>query len=169
VRAARSLLQHELGEVDEIFVSYLKRSIKTGWLVADELGLPHIPVRSDWRLNEQMYGSLQGRYKKEVAAQYGLALTQHYRRSYEIAPPAVEGGTGYFPVNDAKYAALTEADIPDSWCGSAHTESLKDTQARAWRLWKEEIAPTLRSGKTVLVVAHGNVIRYSLYFEGSTL
>jgi 2,3-bisphosphoglycerate-dependent phosphoglycerate mutase len=116
-----------------------------------------------------MYGSLQGRYKKEVAAQYGLALTQHYRRSYEIAPPAVEGSTGYFPVGDPKYAALTEADIPDSWCGSCQTESLKDTQARAWGLWKEEIAPTLRSGKTVLVVAHGNVIRYIQYIQIQSL
>ncbi|KAG5190075.1 histidine phosphatase superfamily [Tribonema minus] len=157
--AGQLLREYGLGDVDEIFVSYLKRSIKTGWIVAEELGRSHIPVSSDWRLNEQMYGALEGLLKRDVAREHGLELTQKWRRSYDIAPPAVPGARGYFPAGDPKYADLTDDDAPESWCGSARTESLKDTQARAWRLWKERIAPRARAGRTCLVVAHGNVIR----------
>ena len=39
------------------------------------------------------------------------------------------------------------------------TESLEDTMQRALPLWRERIEPDLRSGKTVLVVAHGNSLR----------
>ncbi|KAG5177014.1 2,3-bisphosphoglycerate-dependent phosphoglycerate mutase [Tribonema minus] len=162
-RAAHALREHGFADaIDDIFVSYLRRSIKSGWIIADELGCSHVPVNSDWRLNEQMYGMLQGRLKRDVAHEHGVDLTQKWRRSYDIAPPAVAGARGYFPAGDAKYAELTDDDAPESWCGSAQTESLKDTQARAWRLWKERIAPRARAGRTSLVVGHGNVIRAML-------
>jgi bisphosphoglycerate-dependent phosphoglycerate mutase family 1 len=44
-------------------------------------------------------------------------------------------------------------------CGSPQTESLKDTQARCWTLWREQIAPAVLANKSILVVAHGNVLR----------
>mmetsp|Transcript_17837 Transcript_17837/g.26405 ORF Transcript_17837/g.26405 Transcript_17837/m.26405 type:complete len:329 (-) Transcript_17837:47-1033(-) len=161
-RAAEYLKQHNLNtEIDEIHVSYLKRSIKSGWLIAEELERCHIPVIADWRLNEQMYGALQGHYKREIALKHGIELTQKWRRSYETAPPAVKGASGYFP-SERKYKLLGEDDIPEGWCGSALTESLKDTQARTWRLWRSVISPSVREGKTVLVCAHSNVIRAML-------
>jgi 2,3-bisphosphoglycerate-dependent phosphoglycerate mutase len=39
------------------------------------------------------------------------------------------------------------------------SESLKDTIARALPYYEAEIVPTLRSGKRVLVSAHGNSLR----------
>ena len=38
-------------------------------------------------------------------------------------------------------------------------ECLKDNVARVLPLWEESIAPALRSGKRVLIAAHGNSIR----------
>eukprot|EP00611_Tribonema_gayanum_P031200 TRINITY_DN8929_c0_g1_i1.p1 TRINITY_DN8929_c0_g1~~TRINITY_DN8929_c0_g1_i1.p1 ORF type:complete len:289 (+),score=76.18 TRINITY_DN8929_c0_g1_i1:807-1673(+) len=114
------------------------------------------------RAAPRRYGMLQGRLKRDVAHEHGVDLTQKWRRSYDIAPPAVPGARGYFPAGDRKYASLTDDDAPESWCGSAQTESLKDTQARAWRLWKERIAPRVRGRRTCLVVGHGNVIRAML-------
>ncbi len=39
------------------------------------------------------------------------------------------------------------------------TESLKDTLARVLPYWNSRIAPELRSGRNVMVVAHGNSLR----------
>jgi 2,3-bisphosphoglycerate-dependent phosphoglycerate mutase len=49
-------------------------------------------------------------------------------------------------------AGAKGADLPA-------TESLKETVARFLPAWEEEIAPTIRSGKKVLIVAHGNSLR----------
>jgi 2,3-bisphosphoglycerate-dependent phosphoglycerate mutase len=38
-------------------------------------------------------------------------------------------------------------------------ESLKDNVERVLPLWNESIAPALKAGKRVLLVAHGNSIR----------
>lgn len=38
-------------------------------------------------------------------------------------------------------------------------ECLKDTIARAWPYFEEEIEPQMRAGKRVLIVAHGNSLR----------
>ena len=50
---------------------------------------------------------------------------------------------------DRRYAGI---EVP-------HTESLKDTIARALPYYEAEIAPALASGKRVLVAAHGNSLR----------
>jgi 2,3-bisphosphoglycerate-dependent phosphoglycerate mutase len=91
------------------------------------------------QLNEQMYGMLTGLNKFDTIQKYGYEQVQKWRRSYEEAPPAMKDRVGYFPPNDRKYLSLGDADVPDSWCGSPGTESLKDTQARAWSLWKKEV------------------------------
>ena len=39
------------------------------------------------------------------------------------------------------------------------TECLKDTVARVIPFWNDSIAPTIRSGKRVVIAAHGNSIR----------
>eukprot|EP00903_Cladosiphon_okamuranus_P017500 g16119.t2 len=160
-KAANILLDSGI-DVDEVFCSYLKRSIKSAWILAAEMDQAWMPIHCDWRLNEQMYGALTGLNKRKTAERYGEELTQRWRRSYETAPPAVRGSRGYFPEGDPKYAALTQDDIPDSWCGSPNTESLKDAQTRAWMFWRERVVPSLRQGNTVLICAHGNIIRAML-------
>jgi 2,3-bisphosphoglycerate-dependent phosphoglycerate mutase len=39
------------------------------------------------------------------------------------------------------------------------TESLKDTVTRMMPCWHNDLAPAVRSGKRLLVVAHGNSLR----------
>ncbi len=75
-----------------------------------------------------------------------------WRRSYDIPPPALELSDERHPRFDPRYASLSEAELPA-------TESLKDTLARVQPYWTTRIAPQLKAGKNVLVVAHGNSLR----------
>lgn len=58
-------------EFDIAFTSVLKRAIKTLFYIQDGLDLHWIPVRRHWRLNERMYGALQGLNKSETAQKHG--------------------------------------------------------------------------------------------------
>jgi bisphosphoglycerate-dependent phosphoglycerate mutase family 1 len=49
----------------------LKRAIKTLWITLEEMDLMWLPVNKSWRLNERMYGGLQGLDKAETAAKHG--------------------------------------------------------------------------------------------------
>ena len=57
-----------------------------------------------------------------------------------------------FRGHDPRYRLLAPADLPV-------TESLKDTVARFLPFWHETIAPIIRSGKRVIIAAHGNSLR----------
>ena len=54
---------------DVAFSSVLKRAIRTLWIALDELDQMWLPVAKSWRLNERMYGALQGLDKAETARQ----------------------------------------------------------------------------------------------------
>lgn len=58
-------------QFDVAFTSVLKRAIKTLYHVQEALDLHWIPVHRHWRLNERMYGALQGLNKSETAAKHG--------------------------------------------------------------------------------------------------
>ena len=58
---------------------------------------------------------------------------------------------GYLPEGSGIHATTLGAP--------SDTEHLKDTLVRVLPLWNDEIAPQLRAGRNVLVVAHGNSIR----------
>lgn len=57
-------------------------------------------------------------------------------------------------VGDGLGHVMQEAQMP-------LTESLQDTVKRILPLWHDSIAPAVRSGQRVLIVAHGNSIRVS--------
>jgi 2,3-bisphosphoglycerate-dependent phosphoglycerate mutase len=158
-QAGRTL--REQGFVFDIaHVSVLKRAIRTLWIILDEMDLMWIPVRNFWRLNERHYGALQGLNKSEMAAQYGEEQVRIWRRSYNTRPPALEPSDPRFPGNDARYADLERHELP-------LTECLEDTVARFLPYWHEALAPAVRSGKRVLVAAHGNTIRALVkYLDG---
>ena len=137
---------------DLAYTSVLKRAIRTLWIALDALDLMWIPVEKDWRLNERHYGALQGLNKAETAAKHGEAQTKIWRRSYDIPPPALTVDDERNPARDPRYAGLKPSDVP-------LTETLKDTVARFLPYWHETIAPTIRSGKRVLISAHGNSLR----------
>jgi 2,3-bisphosphoglycerate-dependent phosphoglycerate mutase len=137
---------------DLAYTSVLKRAIRTLTIALDGLDLLWIPVEKDWRLNERHYGALQGLNKAETTAKHGEAQVKIWRRSYDIPPPPLERDDPRHPSRDPRYATLTASQLP-------LTESLKDTVARFLPYWHSTIAPSIQSGKRVVVAAHGNSLR----------
>ena len=159
-RAAGRLLKEEGYAFDVAFTSVLRRAIKTLWLALEEMDRMWIPVEHDWRLNERHYGALQGLDKAETAARFGEEQVLLWRRSYDTPPPALDKDDPRFPGGDPRYATLDPAELP-------LTECLKDTVARVMPYWTGSIAPAIRSGKCVVVVAHGNSLRALVkYLDG---
>src|SRR5690242_8216471 len=70
-RQAGKLLKAEGFQFDVAYTSVLKRAIKTLWIALEELDQMWIPVHRTWRVNERMYGGLQGLDKAETAAKHG--------------------------------------------------------------------------------------------------
>ena len=151
-RRAGRLLRDQGFEFDVAYTSVLKRAVRTLWIALDELDLMWIPVLNSWRLNERHYGDLQGLNKAETAAKFGEKQVLEWRRSYDIPPPALRPDDKRHPRNDRRYASLRGSELP-------LTESLKDTVARFLPYWNEAIAPAVKSGKRVLIAAHGNSLR----------
>ena len=137
---------------DVAFTSVLKRAIRTLWIVQDELDRMWIPVTKSWRLNERHYGALQGLNKAQTAEQYGEEQVRLWRRSYDVPPPPLDPADPRFPGHDPRYADLDPADLP-------RCEALKHTVARFLPYWHGTIAPVIRTGERVLIVAHGNSLR----------
>jgi 2,3-bisphosphoglycerate-dependent phosphoglycerate mutase len=149
---AGRLLAAEKMEFDVAFTSVLKRSIRTLWIALDELDMMWIPVYNSWRLNERHYGSLQGLNKAETAAKHGEAQVKTWRRSYDTPPPMLSIDDPQHPSFERRYAGIDPQELPSG-------ESLADTVARFLPYWHESIAPAIRSGQRVLIVAHGNSLR----------
>ncbi|MEO8233632.1 MAG: 2,3-diphosphoglycerate-dependent phosphoglycerate mutase [Ignavibacteriota bacterium] len=144
---------------DIAYTSVLKRAIRTLWITLDGLDLMWVPVVRHWRLNERHYGALQGLNKAETALKFGEDQVKIWRRSYDTQPPALEKSDERFPGHDARYADLKDNELP-------LTECLKDTVARFITYWEGTIAPMVKSGKRVLITAHGNSLRALVkYFD----
>ena len=137
---------------NSLHTSVLNRAIKTSELALESAGIKEIPTKRSWRLNERHYGALQGLNKKDTLEKYGEEQFMLWRRSYDVPPPLIDPNDKYAQNNDPKYKDMQESDIP-------LTECLKDVVKRVIPYWKESIVPELESGKTVLVVAHGNSLR----------
>lgn len=149
---AGKMLKSEGYSFDVAYTSVLKRAIRTLWLVLDELDQLWVPVERSWRLNERHYGALQGLNKSETAQKFGEKQVKIWRRSYDITPPALEKTDERYPGHDPRYRGLDDRDLP-------LTECLKDTVARFLPYWHETIAPAVKAGKKVIIVAHGNSLR----------
>jgi 2,3-bisphosphoglycerate-dependent phosphoglycerate mutase len=146
------MLKEQGYRFDLAFTSVLKRAIRTLWIALDQMDQMWIPVERDWRLNERHYGALQGLNKAETAAKYGAEQVKLWRRSYDIRPPALDEADPRYPGKDPRYRNLLKEQLPLSEC-------LKDTVDRFLPCWHEAIAPSIRSGKQVLIAAHGNSLR----------
>jgi 2,3-bisphosphoglycerate-dependent phosphoglycerate mutase len=148
-RAAGKLLKSSGYAFDLAYTSVLKRAIRTLWIALDELEQMWLPVEKSWRLNERHYGALQGLDKAEMAAKFGEEQVLIWRRSYDTRPPELDRADPRYEGKDPRYAAI---QVP-------LTECLKDTVARVVPYWDSSIAPAVRSGKRVLIAAHGNSMR----------
>jgi 2,3-bisphosphoglycerate-dependent phosphoglycerate mutase len=149
--AGKSLAQNGF-TFDIAYTSVLKRAVKTLWIVMEEMELEWLPVINAWQLNERHYGALQGLNKAEMAVKYGDEQVKLWRRSYDVPPPALDMDDERHPRFDRRYGALTQEQLP-------RCESLKDTVARMLPYWHSTLAPMVKSGKRVLIAAHGNSLR----------
>ena len=128
---------HEAGKVlrdeglsfDIAFTSVLQRAEKTCQIILDELGQGDLETIHDQALNERNYGDLAGLNKDDAREKWGEEQVHIWRRSYDVPPPGDEG------------------------------ESLRDTGARVWPYYMQEILPRVLAGQSVLVAAHGNSLR----------
>jgi 2,3-bisphosphoglycerate-dependent phosphoglycerate mutase len=144
---------------DVAFTSVLTRAIKTLNGILDVLDLHYIPVHKHWRLNERMYGGLQGLNKSETAAKHGEDQVKIWRRAYDIPPPAITEDDPRWPGSDPRYKLLDRSLVPK-------TECLKDTVDRALPYWFDAIVPAIKMGQKVLIAAHGNSLRALVkYFD----
>ncbi|MCX6709889.1 MAG: 2,3-diphosphoglycerate-dependent phosphoglycerate mutase, partial [Candidatus Woesearchaeota archaeon] len=150
-RKAGKALKKDGFTFDIAFSSVLKRATDTLKIILSEMKLS-IPVENSWRLNERHYGALQGLNKREMAKKYGEKQVYAWRRGYDERPPALDIKSDMNPRKDPLYFDLKKSELP-------LTESLKDTVFRFEPYWKNEMAPKLRKGSKILVVAHGNSIR----------
>ncbi|HWA65332.1 MAG TPA: phosphoglyceromutase [Mycobacteriales bacterium] len=151
VRAGELLAEHGLLP-DVLHTSVLKRAIVTAGNALVACDRQWIPVRRSWRLNERHYGALQGKDKAQVRAEFGDDQFMVWRRSFDTPPPPLPDDDEFSQVGDPRYASLPPEIVP-------RTECLADVIARMLPYWYDAIVPDLRTGKTVLVVAHGNSLR----------
>ncbi len=159
---AGKLLREEGFAFDLAYTSVLKRAIRTLNVVLDEMDLAWIPVEKTWRLNERHYGSLQGLNKEETAKKYGEAQVKAWRRSFATPPPPLDPKDERSAHKDPRYASLRPEEIPAC-------ESLKDTITRMMPCWNNQIAPSMRAGRRLIVAAHGNSLRaLVMHLDGMT-
>ncbi|HEY5984423.1 MAG TPA: 2,3-diphosphoglycerate-dependent phosphoglycerate mutase [Anaerolineales bacterium] len=150
--AAGKLLLEGGYSFDIAYTSVLRRAILTLWIVLEDMQLEWIPVVNAWQLNERHYGALQGLNKAEMAVKFGEAQVKLWRRSYDVPPPALELSDERHPRSDPRYAELTPEQLPA-------TESLKITLERVLPYWHSTLAPMIKTGRRVLIAAHGNSMR----------
>ncbi len=151
-RKAGQLLKEKGFVFEQAYTSVLKRAIKTLFLTLEEMDQLWLPVEKSWRLNERHYGGLQGLNKAETAAKHGDDQVLIWRRSYNTPPPALEKNDERYAGNLSQYKNMDEKDIP-------LTECLADTVKRFVPYWIETIVPVVKSGKSVIIAAHGNSLR----------
>jgi phosphoglycerate mutase, BPG-dependent, family 1 len=152
-RLAGRLLARDGFQFDLVLTSRLKRSIRSAWLMLEELDQVHVPVVGDWRLNERHYGDLTGRTRSEVEQAYDTQQVLQWRRAFRGKPPPLPEGDPRDMTGDRRYAGISPRDLP-------RTESLADTAARVQQFWWSAMAwPAIRSGSRLLVCAHGNSLR----------
>lgn len=149
---AGRLLKAEGFVFDQAFTSVLKRAIRTLWLTLDQMDQMWVPVTRTHQLNERHYGNLEGLNKKETTEKFGEDQVFIWRRSYDTPPPALELNDPRHPKNDRRYKNVPANELPA-------TESLKTTVDRVVPYWENNIAPLVKSEKTVLIAAHGNSLR----------
>jgi len=137
---------------DIVHTSLLTRAVRTANIALEESGQIWLPVSRSWRLNERHYGSLQGADKKQMTDQFGADQVKLWRRSYDVPPPPVTKEHEHHPRHDVRYHRLAQDALPVGEC-------LKDVVARVLPYWFDTVVPQLRSGQTVLIVAHGNSLR----------
>lgn len=150
--AARLMLERGYTDVDVVYTSMLKRSIRSSWALMKELDQIFRPVKKSWMLNQRMYGAFEGMAREDLKAEIGMDRIAEYRRSLFLKPPPMSEAHPRWHRDESKYRHVDREDIP-------LTESIWDCFQRVRPLYSSCILPDLISGKNVLVVAHDHSLR----------
>lgn len=152
IEHAANLLLERGYSVDVTFTSRLKRAIRSTWILLIGLNQLYKPVYKSWRLNERMYGALEGKSKPDIARELGESVVQEFRAGLKGRPPPMLPDHPHWHQNERKYTDLQPNEFPI-------TESLEDTMERTIPLLNSRIVPALKAGKNVMIVAHANSLR----------
>lgn len=137
---------------DVAYTSLLRRAIKTVWFVLDEMDLHWIPIVKTWRLNERNFGRIEGMRKSELGEKYPVGSAISWRRRNSISLPHLNKDDPKYLREDPRYSHIKEDEFPNG-------ESRHDMVRRVEPYWRQTIIPEIRSGKKVLIVSHGDLIR----------
>lgn len=147
-RAGRALAEAGF-RFDFAITSMLKRTIRSQWLILEEMDAMFTPVVSHWRMNERHYGALTGSTRTEMIAQFGEDQVWQWRRDFNSRPPLMAASDPRAPSLDQRYCKVPPALLPLG-------ESLADTVERVRVFWDDVMAPALRDGKDIMISTHGN-------------
>lgn len=150
-QAGRILRAHGL-TFDLSYTSVLKRAIETLWEILRETDLQWVKVNKSWRLNGRHYGMLEGMSFDEIAGQFGEQKLHNWLTGYDVQVPRVAEDDPRHPSHDPRYQDLIPEEIPSG-------ETLLETFSRIYPHWDNKIAPMVKIGRRVLIVAHQNSIR----------
>ena len=103
-------------------------------------------------LNKRHFGAIQWLNKQETVNKYGKDQVLLWRGSHDIPPPALDEASIYYPGNDKRYTNIPKDKLPI-------TESLKLTEECSMVDWHNVLAPEIKSGKNILIAAHGSALR----------
>jgi 2,3-bisphosphoglycerate-dependent phosphoglycerate mutase len=150
-QAGRALAKSGL-VFDHCYTSLLTRAQQTLDIVVEKMHLENVPVSREWRLNERHYGALQGETRGAMIGRHGNSKVVEWRRSFSAVPPP-------FPADDPRWLEqlVRLPGVPSAL--QPRTESMAAAADRVVPLWEEKIAPELRAGKHLLVVAHTSSVR----------
>lgn len=149
--AAKALAKTNL-HFDVCYTSELKRAQQTLAALGQTNAIANANIQSDWRLNERHYGALQGETRAAMIARHGNEKVVQWRRSYSAVPPPLEEDDPRWQEQLQRLPYIVKSDHPK-------TESMAMAAERVAPVWHERIAPDLKRGGQVLVVAHTSSIR----------
>lgn len=137
----RLLTERGYTDVEVVYTSILKRSIRSSWVLLREINQVFRPVYKTWRLNQRMYGSLEGVPREKLIADIGLEKVEEYRNSIFVRPPPMSKDHPHWHHDERKYLSydLSSDTLP-------LTESIADCFDRVLPLYQEKILPNLISG-----------------------
>ena len=148
---------------DIAFTSVLKRACDTLYIAMKTSEQDSLPIIYNKKINERMYGDLQGLNKAETAKKFGDAQVKLWRRSYDVAPP---NGESLKDTAARSIPYYNEEILPQVKKGrnvlvSAHGNSLRAIVMHLDKLNKEEVIE--------LNIPNGVPIVYEMGAEGNIL
>lgn len=150
--AAGNLLRAAGFIFDAAYSSQLRRAKTSLEIVLQTLEPQNISTQCDWRLNERHYGALEGLGPIASVFKFGFRQVISCQRRFDVSPPELELSDPRYPGNLELFANIPVASLPRS-------ESMFQTWQRVRGVWQDSIAPAVRDGRTLLIVAHKNSLR----------